>query len=222
VQPAAHPAKFSAPILVAITDLLHEFGPEWGLVLDPFAGVGLVHSLPYTTVGVEIEPEWAATHPDTICYDSCQLSDLFMASTFDAVVTSPTYGNRMADHFDAKDESKRNTYRHTLGRPLAPNSSGRLQWTNPDYQRLHLRVWEQVRTILKPEGVFVLNVSNHIRNGKEMDVTGWHVDTLISLGFEELKRVEVETRRQKFGANANLRVDHESVIAFRNMKESDE
>ena len=48
--------------------------------------------------------------------------------TFDAICTSPTYGNRMADHHEARDGSPRDTYRHVLGRPLTPGNSGALHW----------------------------------------------------------------------------------------------
>ena len=56
-----HPAKFSAAIL----DRLAELVPPGSRVIDPFAGTGKVHTLAdlltgTTTVGVEIEPEWAA------------------------------------------------------------------------------------------------------------------------------------------------------------------
>ena len=37
--------------------------------------------------------------------------------TFDAVITSPTYGNRMADHHNAQDGSRRVSYRHSGKHP---------------------------------------------------------------------------------------------------------
>ena len=47
---------------------------------------------------------------------------------FEAICTSPTYGNRMADHFEAKDGSKRNTYRYAIGRALDEENTGKMQW----------------------------------------------------------------------------------------------
>ena len=52
----------------------------------------------------------------------------FSDATFDMVVTSPTYGNRMADHHNAKDGRRRITYTHNLGRTLTPGNSGAMQW----------------------------------------------------------------------------------------------
>ena len=91
-----HPARFNDRILEAADQLL---GPRLGWILDPFAGTGRVHELRRSgrfTIGVEIEPEWAAMHPRTIVGSALALP--FGAETFDAIVTSPTYGNRMADH----------------------------------------------------------------------------------------------------------------------------
>src|SRR5437868_9381022 len=100
------------------------------LVLDPFAGVGGIHTLAALgiahTVGVELEPECALQHPRNIVGSALALP--FPDDTFDAIVTSPCYGNRMADHHDAKDASRRNTYTHALGRPLAFANAGSLQW----------------------------------------------------------------------------------------------
>lgn len=41
----------------------------------------------------------------------------FRDRAFDGIVTSPCYGNRMADHHDARDDSKRNTYTHSARHP---------------------------------------------------------------------------------------------------------
>lgn len=74
-------------------------------VLDPFAGVGRIHDLPRRTadtVGVELEPEWAACRARTIVGDATQLPAEW-TDTFDALITSPTYGNRLADKHEAKD-----------------------------------------------------------------------------------------------------------------------
>ena len=62
-SPPPHPAEFPRPILSAIASALLQYqsGP---VVLDPFAGTGGIHHLHrltpgrYSTVGVEIEPEW--------------------------------------------------------------------------------------------------------------------------------------------------------------------
>lgn len=168
-----HPAKFSAGILFELGEMLAQYQEERGAledednpgqlrVLDPFAGVGYVHQLRSVpgveTIGVELEPEWAAAHPDTIVGDSTQLESLFIDPVpVGAIVSSPCYGNRMADHHEAKDLAKcpackgkaeadrlgcvecdgtgrlqrlsdRNTYRHALGRMPSANSGAVLNW----------------------------------------------------------------------------------------------
>lgn len=210
-----HPAKYSKPVLDAIKNsLIHHLRPG-GRILDPFAGVGGIHHLRgmgYYTVGIEIEPEWAEVHPATICGDSRHV--ITTLGKFQAVVTSPTYGNRMADHHEAKDDSVRNTYRHKLGRRLSHGSSAGLQWGR-EYKELHAAVWDQVPDILVGEKLFVLNISDHIRKGEVIPVTDWHVNYLASLGFFMIQYDRPATRRQKMGANGHLRVPYESVITFR-------
>lgn len=99
-----HPAKYSRPIIDTIRTHLRTLLPSGPLapvrILDPFAGVGGIHELApeYDTTGIELEPEWAACHPRTTVGDATQLP--FVNGWFDAVVTSPAYGNRMADSYD--------------------------------------------------------------------------------------------------------------------------
>lgn len=235
-----HPAKFSERIVEVLQDFC---GSELAAtrkrsltVLDPFAGVGLVHKLgvepevlmspggqkvvrPYIrTVGVELEPEWAEMHPRTVVGDATELP--FDDQTFDAVVTSPTYGNRMADHHDARDGSVRHTYKHTLGRDLHPNNSGQMQWGSA-YRELHAEAWAEVWRVLKeprpgePGTPVWINVSNHIRRGVEVPVAEWHLQHFLGLGAIFGGAKEVRTLRQRHGANRDLRVAREWIFEFR-------
>ncbi|QOR55376.1 MAG: hypothetical protein SHS37scaffold145_27 [Phage 71_18] len=102
-----HPAKFSQPVLDASRRVLTEHAPNSPLrVLDPFAGVGGIHELHaqggHDTVGVELHPVWAQAHERTIVGDATALPADW-TGTFDALVTSVVYPNRMTDHHDAKD-----------------------------------------------------------------------------------------------------------------------
>lgn len=103
-----HPAAYPKYILERLTLILGAEARQLGRpvhVLDPFAGVGRIHDLPERvarTTGVEIEPEWANCRAGTIVGDATSLPADWTAR-FDAVVTSPCYGSRMADHHEAKD-----------------------------------------------------------------------------------------------------------------------
>ena len=215
IEPVDHPAKFSFPVLVALGEILAARVGETGRVLDPFAGVGGIHTLKWDTVGVEIEPEWAAQHEATVVGDLTRLLDLFPGESFDAVVTSPAYGNRMADRY-AGDPSgtKRFTYRIALGRPLSGQNSGGMQW-GAEYRALHEAVWWQCREVLRPGGWMIVNVSNHIRAGQEQPVVEWHLSTLLALGFLMDEVRPVGTRRMRYGANGRLRVDSEKILVLR-------
>jgi len=162
------------------------------------------------------------------------------------VVTSCTYGNRMADHHEAKDPckecggdggfeesygagiterwvckkcegtglSRRNTYRHALGRPLHEQNSGQMQWGD-EYREFHVTAWKEVKRVLNDQhGEFFLNVSNHIRKSVEINVIDFHRGALLGLGFKYQGRMRIPTRRQRQGANGDLRVEDESILIF--------
>jgi tRNA G10 N-methylase Trm11 len=214
-----HCAKFTDSILDALEELLVEYEVK-GVVLDPFAGVGRVHELQnrvwgIRTVGVEIEEEWAKQSEWTIHGDSRFLADIVTERYAHAIVTSPAYGNRMADSYagDAKG-SRRHTYRIALGRPLTDGNGASMQWGR-GYRSLHSQVWRQCALVLKPGGLAFINVKNHIRGGVEQNVVGWHIAELIRQGFgvEEVRWVDTPGMRE--GQNHELRVDGERIIVAR-------
>lgn len=243
VEPRVHPAPFSEAVLATISLIVDTEADRLRKkrlrVLDPFAGVGWIHTLDHDTVGIEIEPEWACQHPRTKLGDSTKLR---YKETFDVVATSPCYGNRMADHHDAKDICKkchnkrklrvdcktckgtglshRRTYKHYLGHDLSPNNAGAMQWGD-DYRELHTKVWAKSVTALKPGGLFVLNIRNHFRtfNKKvgpvEQHVAEWHLQTLGQLGLAIQQYHFVETPGYRFGENRELRLAGEQVIELR-------
>lgn len=210
-----HPAKYTKSLLKPMAEML--VGCK--SVLDPFGGVGgifqLKPMLPTThIVCCEIEPEWAAEYSQIIRGDFFKL----YLGRFEAVCTSPTYGNRMADSFNAKDNSRRNTYHHALGRRPSAGSSATMQF-GKEYKDFHKKAWQRVWDILEPNGRFVLNIKDHIRSGKLVAVTDWHIETIQSIGFQKFSHVKVKTPSNRFGANGALRVEHESVIGFLKPKE---
>lgn len=108
-----HPAKWSAAVLDVLAEMVGteaEYQDRRLRVLDPFAGVGrerladaLGTAAVYDVVGVELQPEWGDSI--TVQGDATDLPAEW-SGRFDAVVTSPCYGNRLADHHDAKDPCK--------------------------------------------------------------------------------------------------------------------
>jgi len=220
VSAPKHPAKFTDTLIPIFAAILKEH--KCKNVFDPLAGTGkLVGVLDHDWAGHvfcnELEAEWCDLR-NGAWWTSQDAGDLDVyEDLFDAICTSPAYGNRLADKHEAKDGSTRITYKHMLGRDLDDRNTGGLQW-GAAYRTAHVRIWMEVISVLKPGGVFILNISDHIRGGKVMPVTSFHDSLLKQLGLVELSRQEVKTPRMGFGANAEARVDHESVIVYRKPK----
>lgn len=203
-----HPARFSTALIPILAELVGDSAN----VLDPFAGTGKLaeisaHGYRGAVYLNEIEEEWAelCRRPGVAAVTTCDARTLpYPDGYFAAVATSPVYGNRLADHHNAKDPSRRRSYTHDLGRPLTPGNAGALQWGDA-YRDFHVAAWAEVRRLLRPGGRLVLNVSDHIRGGRVALVTAWHVAALAELDFRLAERVEVPTPRLRYGANADKR-----------------
>lgn len=194
----SHPARYPVSLLPILAAAVP---PErYASVLDPFAGTGRIHELPNRTVGVELEPEWARLAEGTIVGDALSLP--FPANAFDAVVTSPAYGNRLADHHNARDASLRRTYTHDLGRALHANNSGAMAWGSR-YRGFHEMAWAEIVRVLRPDGRLVLNVKDHAVRGARMFVAAWHVHTLIDLGLALRWSDQLDTGGLGQGANTS-------------------
>jgi hypothetical protein len=181
-----HPAPYSDDLLDLFANLLTEHVEPGAIVLDPFAGTGRIH--------------W--------------LRPAFADDEFDAIVTSPTYGNRLADKHNASDPERRRSYTHDLGRDLTAGNSGGMQW-GEEYRVLHDAAWCEARRVLRPGGIFLLNIKDHIRNGERQQVTVWHLELLRDLGFRWIAQHEVSTRGLMAGANHDLRAGGEMVHVLR-------
>ena len=204
-----HPAKFTNTHLEEIVKILG--GSRELNVLDPFAGVGTIHNLPYFTRGLELEPEWADQHHATIVGDA--LDPGFDNECFDAVVTSPCFGNRMADSFKAKDDSKRHTYHHYLGRPPSKGSSAIMQW-GKEYKEFHRKAWLEAKRVLVLEGKLIINIKDHIRNGEIQPVTKWHIETCLDIGLKMEGELRIPVGGLTHGENYEKRIPHESLLVF--------
>ena len=212
-----HPARFTDALLPHFAAILRAHNVA--TLLDPFAGTGKIHRLKamvptLTTIhAYELQPAWAAWHPDTRVGNALDLP--LPDATVDAVVTSPTYGNRMADHFTATQPGGRNTYTHQHGAPLHPDNSGALQWGRA-YCRFHHRAWTESLRILRPGGLFLLNIKDHIRNKKRQRVTLWHTLNLTYChGLALIDHHRIQTPGNRFCQNADARIPYESILTFR-------
>lgn len=196
-----HPAKFSQELYPQLKKFLE---PVTGKVLDPFAGVGRIHDLHPNTVGVELEPEWACQHPKTIVGNALELP--FDHNEFEAICTSPSYGNRLADTYT--DHTRRITYTSYLGRALTDDNSGAMQW-GKKYREFHEAAWFEASRVAS--SVFVLNCKNHIRKGEVQLVTEWHLGCLQDLGWRLKQIVPIVTPGHRDGENHDARVEYETV-----------
>jgi hypothetical protein len=204
-------------------------------VLDPFAGVGRIHDLALPgrilTTGIELEPEWAYQRSGTIAMDFLVYADQPGSHRrWDAIVSSPTYGNRLADHHNAQDGSRRHSYTHDLGRDLTPGNSGAMHW-GPEYWGFHGRAAVAVAWVLRPGGLVLWNVSNFFRTERtgeeptEVAVVEFHRGALITAGLvPDGRDVRVSTPRLRgVGTAATARrAPHEVILRFRKPAEEED
>lgn len=217
VNEIRHPAKYTDSFI----PIFYERLKETNNVLDPFAGtgkIGILKDCGYKgkIYANEIELEWLSNNVfncDVLTYQDAEFLD-YPLEFFDAICTSPTYGNRMADHHNAKDGSKRNTYTHCLGKQLQEGNTGKMQW-GKEYCDKHERIYKHLSKLVKQNGLFVINIKNHIRKGVEIDVTKFHKELIESVGFELLHQDYISTPSLKYGANADKRLDGEYILTFK-------
>lgn len=209
-----HPAKFSDELLPHLAKY------AYGFVLDPMGGTGKAGLLKkfnsdilHVTIN-EIEKEWADQAHLNLVDHVIVGNAKDLKGGYDCIVTSPPYGNRMADNFKAgKPDSMRRRYAGDLGREPSEGSVA-CKHFGKGYEDMMINIYDSILLNVKFE-LFILNVSDFIRQFKRVDVCGFYIGYFESRGFHLLNREEVKTRRQKgVGANAHLRVESESVMVF--------
>ena len=214
-----HPAKYSDPLLPVLSKY------SYGTVLDIMGGIGKAGFLKKYNKEIakviinELEPEWANQAVyygvDEIIIGDARVLELQV----DCIVTSPPYGNRMADNFKAGSKggksptSMRKGYAGDLGRTPTNGSVCCLHFDR-GYQEAIIEIYDAVITncVFKR---FILNVSNFIRQFEVVDVVGFFENYFKEKGFKLIVKIPVKTKRQKgVGANTALRVDNEMVMVF--------
>lgn len=110
--------------------------------------------------------------------------------------------------------SKRYTYRRALGRSPSPGSSATLQWGG-FYRTLHHRAWEEAARVLRPQGLLLVNIKNHVRDHAEQRVVEWHEGCLLKVGFAVLDTVRLPAPGLRHGENHEARVEEERIIVAR-------
>lgn len=223
----SHPARFSQPVLDALTLIIMEHGVH---VHDPFAGTGerlgqLCDSIGVSFSGTEIEPEFIAD-PRVWPGDSTDPATYPDAQTW-IVVTSPVYPNGMTDHFKAKDASKRHTYRQGLAeitgedRPLHPNNMGRYGNAHRRSRRSQDTHFEIARRCIEwwPD-VAVINVKDVSATNYFVPVGRMWADLMVERGWRLASEQHIHCPGQRYGANGDQRADCEYVLVFNRDKEN--
>lgn len=213
----SHPAKFSDKFLPFFAERLQCY-PK---VLDPMAGVGKIaliknHGWKGIIYCNEIEPEFTRLFNYPVDHwmfeDAAHLS--LKDNSVDAICTSPTYGNRLADHWDRKEFSKRFSYTFCLGHALHAENTGQMHWGDL-YRQKHVAIWKECYRVLVTMGLFIVNISDHIRKKQLIPVVNFHKQTLIDLGLRLLEDKTFPTRRLRVGANASARVNEEHILIYK-------
>jgi hypothetical protein len=213
MHPAVYPAAFFPVFMWYLAGREH--------VLDPFAGTGRIARLKeygFTgrIIANEIEAEWAAACVlagcDIVLHEDAEQLPALFPQGYDAVCTSPTYGNRMADHFVPKDSSTRYTYRSALGHDLAEGNTGRMQF-GERYCAKHIACYAHLCALLRPGAVFILNTKDFIRNGKRVEVTKFHTEAL-SRHLTPVTARQIASPGIRHGQNGDRRIAYETITIF--------
>lgn len=226
-----HPARWSIPILEALRPILKELGLP---VHDPFAGTGerlghLCDELGLLFSGTELERPYIrdprvhqgnSVHQDSYPTNPrrCPITHEVWSSGY-VVVTSPVYPNGMTDHFHARDNSKRHTYRQGLAaitgedRPLHPDNMGRYGNRYRRSLTSEARHWAIARQCVQwwPDDV-VLNVKNIKASTYEVDVLDAWLGLLSANDYLIKQEIKVNTPGQRQGENHELRDDFEFIV----------
>ena len=213
-----HPAKFCDSMIPIFAEKLK----DCKYILDPMAGTGkiaLIKEFGYRGLVCcnDLEPEFTNHDYSVDVWVYADAADLWMynENTFDGICTSPTYGNRLADHYNRKEFSKRFSYTFNLGHNLHEGNTGIMYW-GKEYWDKHTQIWLECVRVLKDGGTFILNVSDFIKNGLIVPVVEWHTNVLTKwCGLNLIEDIWIDTPRMRYGQNGKARVEGEHILVFK-------
>ena len=195
-------------------------------ILDPMAGEGSIldigHASPLNgsdiTLHIEASDitEWTYAREKVRCIDATDLD--WPDDTFDFIITSPPYANRMADRLSI-DGDNRVTYADRRGTNAEPNDASGLQW-GPAYQTLMATILVECWRVLAPGGLFVLDCKDHVRQHEMVPVTEWYLRTLLNMGgdFHALRHTRSPGHRGTANATDEFRLGETTVMSVRKPK----
>jgi SAM-dependent methyltransferase len=218
-EKVTHPAKYSNEFIPIFAEKLQGYE----IVLDIMAGTGKIGRIKeFNWQGRllcnEIEPEFTKimAYPIDAWFfnDAAQLP--FRTGSIDAICTSPTYANRLADHWHQGKKNKHFYFSYTFGlrRDLNPENTGHMQWSEP-YRIKHWQIYKECYRTLRQNGRLIITISDHIRKGQIIPVAMWHKTTLLELGFKLEEDLLIPTRRLRCGENYKVRVEYEHIFIFK-------
>ena len=212
ITPADHPCPWSPEALREVAHVINDLttgtfgGPPSLHLVDPMAGGGSIYRLVdeamltdprWTITATEIEPAFAAHDPRVAVEDAT----IALRRTGrgqrapDAIVTSPPYGNRMADTYipPASDTSTRFTYAVSLGQPPVDGSAAALGW-GPAYRGAMAEIYAAIASAAAPDTIVIIDMADHLRDGVVEPVTDWTSRHLQAIGLRQIQRLPYRTR----------------------------
>lgn len=224
---APHPARWSPQIIDVLRDLIKGYGIQH--VHDPFGGTGErlgalcdESGVRFTATDIEAWPDSdprvkQADATDPLSYPWAYVPGVrnWDPECFETTwtVTSPVYPNGVADNFLPKDESRRYTYRNSLGQELHANNAGRYSVrrgvsAEAAYWRIH---WQALQW-WSPN--VIVNVKDFIHKDAVYPLVQKWANLLTEFGYSELETLLVPCPGIGDGKHREKRVPHESVLVF--------
>lgn len=232
----AHPCPWTIEVLDEVARELNLEAERLGLprlaVIDPCAGTGeRVFNHPtyqeHVYIGLELEESFIAA--PWVQHGNARHIP-YGAGSFDAYATSFVFPNGMCDSFISSeaDDSYRMTYSHKARKNrgdrtyvLHADHAGRYSWARGSkkaeqrWKELHVDFIREGIRVLKPGGLFIVEMKDHWAGDELVPVAAWLIDRFVELGctLEGVTRIPVRGNRK--GSNREIREEHTNLILAR-------